>query len=510
MSRLTRISILLAGFFAVDKGLAFLRIIILARQFGLSKEYDAFNVANNIPDMLFALISGGALAMAFIPVLSETLTKEGRAQAWGLFSKIANLAFIVTGVMAVVIALLASPLVHSEVGIAPGFEVIQQNLVVNLMRLDLISTMIFAISGLVIAGLQANQHFLLPALAPILYNLGLIFGAVILSPDQGYSLGPITLPGFGLGIYGLVYGTILGAVLHLSIQVPGLLRYGFHWTPGFGLSTEPVRKVLRLMGPRLGTMLMIQLTFLVRDNLASRLGEGSVSALTLGYMIVQVPETLIGTAIGTALLPTLSELASGQDQEAFRTTIQRALQVILAITLPVAMVLGAGLQPLLAAAFRLGPDQTSMLVWTMRGFLLGLAGECILEVVSRSFYARQDALTPLITSGVQLLVFTAVGISLFQVVGVAGISMAVSIAITVQALILLAVLNRRLIQRLSAGTTLWRALGAAAVGGSVVLLLAQLPIADAQPLLIGMAALAVGGAFALFPIWKEVRLLFRL
>ncbi|TLN10750.1 hypothetical protein FDZ74_10705, partial [bacterium] len=271
LSHLTRVTILLAVFFGIDKIVAFARIIIVARQFGLSRELDAFNVANNLPDLLFALISGGALAMAFIPVLTETLTRQGRSEAWDLFSRIANLAFLVTAAFSVLIAIFAEPLVGWRLGIAPGFEQQQQNLVAELMRLNLFATLIFSLSGLVIAGLQANQHFLLSAIAPILYNLGQIFGALVLAPEQGLQLGPVTLPAFGLGVHGLVYGVILGAALHLAVQIPGLVKYGFRWTPKIGLNTAPVRKVLALLGPRLGTMLFIQLIFIVRDNLASRL-----------------------------------------------------------------------------------------------------------------------------------------------------------------------------------------------------------------------------------------------
>jgi putative peptidoglycan lipid II flippase len=290
MSFLSRTSLLLAVFFGLGKIIALFGQVIIARQFGLSAELDSFNVANNLPDMLFALISGGALAMAFIPVLSEVLTQEGRRQAWDLFSRIANLAFIVTAVIAIIVAVLAGPLVRWEIGIAPGFEYSQQKLVVSLMRLNLIATLIFSISGLVMAGLQANQHFLLPAMAPLLYNVGQIFGAVVLSPEQGYTVAGITLPAYGLGVYGLVYGVIIGALLHLGIQVPGLIKYRFHWVPRIGIHNPAVQKVLRLLIPRLGTMMLIQLIFIIRDNLASRLAEGSVTALTYGWMVQQVPE----------------------------------------------------------------------------------------------------------------------------------------------------------------------------------------------------------------------------
>jgi len=237
-SRLTKISLLLAAFFFLDKVLAFARQVLIARQFGLSAELDAFNVANNIPDLLFALISGGALAIAFIPVLSEVLTRSGQKPAWLLFSRIANLAFLVTVALAILVAIFAAPMVQAELGIAPGFTVAQQHLVIHLMRLNLVATIIFSISGLVMAGLQANQHFLLPAMAPLFYNIGQILGVGILSPEQGYRLGPLTLPAYGLGVQGLVYGVIIGAVLHLAIQVPGLVKYHFKWSISLNLRDE--------------------------------------------------------------------------------------------------------------------------------------------------------------------------------------------------------------------------------------------------------------------------------
>src|SRR5512146_1238475 len=143
LSKLTRASIIVAFFFGVDKVIGFGRLILVARQFKLTPEYSAFNIANNIPDLLFMLISGGALAMAFIPVLTETLTLEGRDQAWDLFSRVANFAFLTTGALALVVALLAGPLVR--MGVTPGFTPDQQGLVIQLMRLNLIATLIFSI-----------------------------------------------------------------------------------------------------------------------------------------------------------------------------------------------------------------------------------------------------------------------------------------------------------------------------------------------------------------------------
>ena len=267
LSFLARTSILLSLFFAIDKVLAFGKSLLFNKIVGL-EGMGIFGAANNIPDYLSALLSGGALGMAFIPVLTEYLDRQGRREAWDLFSKILNLAFIITGVFSGIIILLAGPLVRYI--IAPGFSPSQQLITTSLMRLDLVAIVIFSISGLVMASLQANQHFLLPALAPILYNLGQIFGVTILSPSTSLSFGVIKLPAFGLGLYGMVYGVILGATLHLLIQIPGLIRYQFHWKPVLELKSSGVQRVLILLGPRVITMACIQAYFVARDNLASQ------------------------------------------------------------------------------------------------------------------------------------------------------------------------------------------------------------------------------------------------
>lgn len=468
MTRLTRISLLLAVFFAIDKVLAILRQLLTARLFGLSSELDAFNAANNLPDLLFALISGGALAIAFIPVLSEVLTKEGSRATWLLFSRIANLAFVVTGFLAVVIAITAEPIVGWRLGIAPGFGAEQQKLVAELMRLNLVATLIFSVSGLVMAGLQTRQHFLLPAIAPLQYNTGQIFGALVLAPEEGLVIGPIQLPAYGMGVHGLVYGVIIGAALHLAIQIPALVKYQFRWTPSLNIRDARVIQVLRLLGPRLATMFFIQLIFIARDNLASDLETGAVSALTYGWMIMQVPETLIGTAIGTAMLPTLSEYAAGKDWQAFSGSVARAVRVLSAITLPVALVLSIWLRPMISLAFGFDAEGTRLIHLVSIAFLVGLTFHSIIEVGARSFYSMQDARIPLLASAVTLLVFITSGVFLKGAWGATGLAAAISLAFGVEMFLLILLLIRRLKVGLGIKPTLIRT----AIACILVLLLA--------------------------------------
>ncbi len=508
LSFLARISLLLSVFFAFDKGLAILRQIIIARQFGISAELDAFNAANNLPDLLYAVISGGALSIAFIPVLSQVLSRDGRKTAWELFSRIANLAFLVTVGFSLVIALFAEPLVRSSMGIAPGFTLAQQQLVASLMRLNLIATLIFSISGLVMAGLQANQHFLLPAMSPLLYNLGQIFGALILAPSQPYQIGPLHLPAFGLGIHGLVYGVIIGAVLHLAIQIPGLVRFGFRWAPQLRLNDPLVRQVLRLLGPRVLTIFFLQLGFILRDNLASRLGTGPVTALTYGWMLMQVPETLIGTAIGTAMLPTLAEQAARADWQAFRDTVDRAMRVLFAVTLPVALLASLGIRPLIALAFHFDAAGTEQVVWVSRAFFFGIVAHSLIEVAARSFYAQQEARVPLLASGLCTLIYGGAALALMGPLGVTGIALANTIAFSAEALLLIAWLDRRLPGRFQWRSTLLRTLIATAVAGLLMVVL--LNVVPAPEVVLAVGAAAFGALAALPFIWKEMRLLIRL
>jgi putative peptidoglycan lipid II flippase len=503
MSRFAKSTLIVAVFFGLEKVLGFVRQIITARQFGLSPALDAFNAANNLPDLLFALISGGALGIAFIPVLTETLQKQDRQAAWDLFSRIANLMFLVTGGIALILAVLAVPLVHRV--ITPGFSFEQQELVANIMRLDLIATMIFSLSGLVTAGLQANQHFLLPAMAPSMYDLGMLFGVIILAPDTGYQIGPITLPAFGMGVYGLVYGGILGAALFLLIQLPGLVIYKFHWTPAIGLHHPGVRKVLALMGPRVLTVLFIQLVFVATDSIASWLVPGAVSALVYGWLFMQVPETLIGTALGVVLLPTISaQLALGQ-VDAFRQSLNRAIRIILALTIPAAVLVMIGIRPLVGI-LGFNAAGTELVVWVTRGFLIGLMGHALIEVASRSFYAQQNALIPLGASFLATLTFVIFAIGLGFSIGAAGIALANGLAFTGEALLLWYLLSRRFSGVANVRSTVVRVIPAALLGGLVAFGIMQLSF-PVSGILVGILAIGVGGLLVIPFILPELKLL---
>lgn len=505
LSKLSKVSLLLAVLFGIDKILGVGRQMIISRQFGLSAELDVFNAANNLPDMLFMLISGGALAIAFIPVLTEVLTKEGRSKAWDLFSNILNIAFILTALAAIVIAIFAEPLVTNQLGIAPGFTEAQTVDTIRLLRLNLISTLIFSLSGLAMAGLQANQHFLLPALAPILYDLGQIFGALVLAPTEPLKLGPISLPAMGFGVDGLVYGVILGALLHLLIQVPGLIKYHFRWRPRVDFRDLNTRKVLRLMGPRLLSMLFIQLIFLAQDNFGSRLPEGSVSALTYGWWIMQVPQTLIGTSIATAILPTLSEMFGSGQFDAMKEKIERAARVMLTLTVPIAIVAGMVLLPLIRLFLGLEETATIRVVNVSQVFLLGIVGHSLVELFVRSFYSLQKPLVPLLGSAFTLVTYILLGIVLSPLFEAVGVVTANTIAYTLQAILLLVLLNKIMPDPLRLGSSTLKSILAAGVGGAAAYAIINWAPVLAGSLVGAVAAFGVGVILAALVLRKDLR-----
>jgi len=505
LSKLSKVSLLLAVLFGIDKILGVARQMIISRQFGLSAELDVFNAANNLPDMLFMLISGGALAIAFIPVLTEVLTKEGRSKAWDLFSNILNIAFVLTALAAVIIAIFARPLVTNQLGIAPGFTQAQTIDTIRLLRLNLISTLIFSLSGLAMAGLQANQHFLLPALAPILYDCGQIFGALVLAPTEPVKFGPVSLPAMGFGVDGLVYGVIIGALLHLLIQVPGLIKYEFRWRPRIDFKDPNTRKVLRLMGPRLISMLFIQLIFLAQDNLGSRLPEGSVSALTYGWWIMQVPQTLIGTSIATAILPTLSEMFSNQQFDALKMKIERAAKVMLTLTVPIAIIAGMVLLPLIRSFLGLEETATMRVVNVSQVFLLGIVGHSLVELFVRSFYALQKPRVPLLGSAFTLVVFILFGIVLSPLLEAVGIASANTIAYTLQAILLLVLLSKTMPAPFRLGGSFLKSLLAAVIGGAAAYALVNYAPVLAGTLIGAVAAFGVGILLAGLVLRRDLR-----
>ncbi len=421
----------------VARLLGLARQMILGRLFGTTTAMDAFAAANVVTETLYLVVAGGALASAFIPIFTSFLTQGDHRGAWRLTSQIASLIFVVVLALSLLTGILALPVVTEL--LAPNMPAAGQQLTAQLLQVMLAATVIFSISGLLMGVLNAHQHFLLPAVAPILYNLGIIVGAVLLSPRWG--------------IHGVAVGVVAGAALHLLIQLPGLRGRGAHFTFSLGLDNPAVRQLARLMGPRVLGLAVTRVNFWVNTNLASAFGEGAVSALDYAMRVMLLPLGVVAQAVGIAAFPTFAELVAKGELGQVRRTLTTTLRGVLYLALPASaglMVLGRPIVQLLFERGEFSAESTSNVTWALVFYAAGLAGHAGLEIVVRAFYALHDTKTPVAvgSAAMALNVALSIGLSrLFDALGWmphGGLALANSLATALEACWLLWLLRGRL------------------------------------------------------------------
>ncbi len=476
-SHVARSAVLVAFFFTIDKLLGVVRDAAIGSAFGASAALDAYYAAFELPDGLFTIVAGSAMATALIPVLSAHISRGERDEVWRLVSAVINWALMIVASVSVAAAILAPHIIRA---VAPGFDAATTALATQLMRLVLLQTLISSASGIVMSVLQAHQHFLLPAAAPLSYTLGRIVGALILAPRWG--------------IFGLAWGGLAGTVGHFLIQVPGLIRYRARWRPT--LRHPDLRMVLRLMGPRMLGLGATYLNFVLPTFLGSRLEPGAISAYEYSWRLMQFPETIIGTALGLTVFPTLSERANAVDQEGLRDTASWALRLVLALAIPAAVGLVVLGRPLTAIFFQRGAfdaEVTERVYWALRFFALGLVAHSALEVVSRLFYAQRDMWTPFWAALIGLLTNAGLGWLLLSPLAQGGIALSNSLGAGLQVIILLWAAQRRQHQMLDRtfGVSLARTTLASALMGAAVIGLRKL-LPDVGTLVTGASGLATG------------------
>ena len=455
---LLRSSAIVVALFGLGKLTGLLRTRLVSGAFGTGSEFDAFTAANQLPEVFVTLISGGALAAAFIPVYSAYLTSQKSKEGAQLVNSILTLVIAILGGISLVGIFLA-PWITTNF-LVPGFTPEQQQLTAELMRIILIQTTLFGVSGVLSSILNAHQHFALPALAPVALDIGYVFGLIFLVPE--------------MGIIGLAWGTVLGGALHILIQVPALLRFRITYHPEIIMRLAGVREVIWLMLPRVVTLGAVQIADLVIINLASDPGleTGSVSGYFYGYQLMQLPETLLGTAIAIVVFPTMAELYNGGDIDGLKRVSMNALRIIWTLTIPASVGLVLLGQPAITLLLEDGAftaDSTRLVYSILLFFSFRIIAEASLEILARLFYAQHDTVTPMIVALMWLAVNTVLAILLVDRLGVRGLALASTIAFTVQSLTLF-LLNRRRLGYLqdrqllaTAGRSLLGAVGMAAV-----------------------------------------------
>jgi putative peptidoglycan lipid II flippase len=261
-----------------------------------------------------------------------------------------------------------------------------------------------------------------------MYNLGIISGALFLARP--------------LGVYGLAVGVVAGSAMHLLIQVPGLVRFGAHWSPHISWVDPGLRRVLVLLGPRILGLGVVQLSALITTNLASGLEAGSVTGLALAWRLMQMPETIIATAIGTAVFPTLSEMAAQNHHVELRATMRKGLGAIVLLSVPAAVGLIVLGRPLASLTF--GAQNAGIVVYALQFYALGLVGHSALEVAARTFYAQQDTRTPLAVAAGAMVIAVTASLILMRPLSYGGLALGNAIGFTVESSTLIGLMERRL------------------------------------------------------------------
>lgn len=421
------------------------RGVLVARAFGASPELDAFFAANRVSETLFLLVAGGALGSAFIPTFTGLLAKEEKDPAWRLASSIANSVTLTLSLLAALLAVFAPQVVRYA--LAPGFAADPElfSLTVALLRIQLISAVLFGLGGLIVGILNAHQIFLIPALTPALYQLGIIFGAVFLAPS--------------LGIYGLAWGVVIGAVFYLVVQLPSLAKLVTgHWPLGtysfsLGLNNPLTRQVFLLMGPRLLGVAVVQLNFWVNTWLASQMMPGSVTGLYYGFSLMIMAQAAIAQSVAIAAMPTFSAQHALGQTDAMRASLASSLRGVILLALPASVGLIVLREPIIALLYQRGEfDERSVQIvaWALLWYAAGLLGHSIMEVLTRAFYARQDTKTPVIIGTIAMtlnVIFSIAFSRWFASIGWmphGGLALANSLATALEAIALFIVMRKRL------------------------------------------------------------------
>lgn len=425
--------------FIITQLLGLVRGLLIYRAFGISEQLDSFNAANRVTEMLYNLMAGGALGSAFIPTFTGLLAREKRADAWKLASAIANLLFLVLTAVAILAWIFAPQIVHNFLFLlAPDQPAGQEELTIALLQTLLPTVVIFGLSGLVMGILNAHQKFWLPAIAPAMYSLGQILGVVLL-PEWW-------------GVTRLALGALAGALLHLLIQLPGLLRLHGKYHLLLGLRMAEVREVIRLMGPRILGVAVVQVNFIVNVIIGISLPVGTVSAMALAFTWMLMPQAAIAQSIAIAAMPTFSQQATLSNWDELRHSLAASLRGVLLLAVP-AMV---GLILLRTPLFRLyesdafTAQSTRMVAYALLWYAFGLIGHSLLEVVVRAFYAMHDTRTPVSVTLVSMLLNIAFSLTFpgwFENLGwmpLGGLALANSLATSIECTVLIILLQRRL------------------------------------------------------------------
>ncbi|PLK48459.1 murein biosynthesis integral membrane protein MurJ [Uliginosibacterium sp. TH139] len=438
-----------SGLTLLSRVLGLVREMLVANLFGAGMLTDAFNVAFRLPNLLRRLFAEGAFSQAFVPILAEYRSQRGEAETHALINHVASLLGLIVLVVSI-LGVIASPwIIHATAG---GFARNPEKfaLTVELTRITFPYIFFMAMVALSAGVLNTWSRFSIPAFTPVLLNLSFIGMALFAAPH------------FDQPVEALAWGAFIGGCLQLALQIPALAKIGM--LPRFALSTKDpgVMRILKLMGPATLGVSVAQVSLLINTAFASWLPTGSVSWLNYADRLMEFPLGLLGAALGTILLPSLSKMKAQNDAAGFSATLDWGLRVALLLTAPAAVGMMLLAVPLAATLFQHGAFTAADTLQTRDALLtysVGLIGLICVKILAPAFYSRQDIRAPLKYALVSLTATQLMNLLFIFVLDLrhAGLALSISLAATLNAALLYRGLRRREAFHPSAG---WPVFGA--------------------------------------------------
>lgn len=456
--------VIVSAAFVASRVLGLLRDAVFNYYFGVdSLSAEAYSIVSPTPELIFTVIAGGALGSAFIPTFAAYFAREDEEGAWQLFAAVVNLVLTATTLVAAIAAIFAPQLLRLLYADLMQARPELLDIAAPLLRLMLLAPIIFGVSGVIMAALNARQHFLTPALAGVVYNLGIIVGTIIWAPSV-----------MGVGI-----GTVLGSLGHLAIQLPALRQARARYRPILTWRHPGVRQVLWLMGPRVLGLSFSYLNLFITPLVAQGMQPGALRALNTAFRLVLAPQGVLGQAIGIASFPTLAALVAANALAEMQRIVSDTLRLILFAGVPLTIWLAVLARPIIELAYQRGQfdaEATRLAAWALLFYALALISLAMLEVVSRAFYALKDTVTPVAAGALQIILMVGLslwlGYGLFPAwgwLGLGGVALAFSLSNWVETLVLLWLLSRKIQgvggHRLASGAWRMIAAGVAMTGG---------------------------------------------
>lgn len=404
---------------------------VLAGEFGAGDVLDAYYAAFKLPDLTFSLIVVGALSASFIPLFTKYYYSHlNQKRAWEITNNVLHLIVISVTVIAVVLAIFAHPLAGL---IAPGFTGAKRILVADFTRVMLLAQIILAVSVVYGSVLQGMKRFFLYSLAPIFYNIGIIIGGVWLVDW----VGPI----------GLAWGVVLGALLHLVVQIFGVVQAGYRYRWTMHVADRDTQDIFRLMGPRMLSIGLGQINFLILTIIATTLAAGSVTVFQFAYNIQFFAVGIVGVSYAVAAFPSFAEHLGRGDTKKFISLFSSTIRQVLFLMVPLMilfLILRAQIVRVVVGAGAFDWTATILTANTLAFFTLSLIAQALIFIVVRAFFALHDTVSPLLAGVVASVLGLISALFFTQTFGVVGLGMAFSLSAIVNLALLWVPLRQRI------------------------------------------------------------------